>query len=144
MDEVKDLEVYVRRMEKSLMDKLFFVDKIYEPVNSILDFGCANGVLIQTMQRLFPEYNYVGYDISPEMLQQAKINAPEAVFYEDWDQISLDFSGSLLNISSTVHEVYAYGNEASVAQFWDRVFHSGFRYIAIRDMMLTENLPDEE
>lgn len=139
MDEVKNLEVYVRRMEKSLMDKLFFVDKIYEPVNSILDFGCANGVLIQTMQRLFPEYNYVGYDISPEMLQQAKINAPEAVFYEDWDQISLDFSGSLLNISSTVHEVYAYGNEASVAQFWDRVFHSGFRYIAIRDMMLSRN-----
>ena len=35
--------------------------------------------------------------------------------------------------------MYSYGTEASVTEFWDRVFGSGFKYIAIRDMMVSEN-----
>ena len=72
MEKVADLEVYVQRMQKSFMDKMFFIDKIFEPIDTILDFGCANGVLIRAMQYLFPEYSYVGYDISEDMIKKAK------------------------------------------------------------------------
>ena len=68
MEKVPDLEVYVQRMQKSFMDKMFFIDKIFEPIDAILDFGCANGVLIRAMQYLFPEYEYIGYDISADMI----------------------------------------------------------------------------
>lgn len=137
---VTDLEVYIQRMQRSFLDKLFFADKIFEPIHTILDFGCANGVLIQAMRGLFPEYSYVGYDISPEMIQKARELLPDGQFCQEWEQIRVDPDATLLNISSTVHEVYSYGDEASVKLFWDRVFGSGFKYIAIRDMMISEDI----
>lgn len=138
MEKVADLEVYVQRMQKSFMDKMFFIDKIFEPIDTILDFGCANGVLIRAMQYLFPEYEYIGYDISEDMIRKAKELLPECKFYKEWNEIAMDPKETLINISSTLHEVYSYGTEASVAEFWDRVFGSGFKYIAIRDMMVSE------
>ena len=63
---------------------------------------------------------------------------PECKFYKEWNEIAMDPKETLINISSTLHEVYSYGTEASVAEFWERVFGSGFKYIAIRDMMVSE------
>lgn len=140
MDKLKDIEVYVQRMQKSFLDKMFFIDKIFEPIENILDFGCANGVLIRAMHFLFPEYKYTGYDISEEMIEKAKELVPQCNFYAKWDFINLPFDSTLLNISSTLHEVYSYGTEKSIDEFWDRVFHSGFKYIAIRDMMLSDSI----
>lgn len=133
--EIRDLNVYVNRMQKSILDKLFFIDKVFEPFANILDFGCANGELIKAVNALFGEYRFIGYDINEDMLRTARVNVPFGEFYSDWSQIQVDFRDTLLNISSTVHEVYSYGSEEDVAEFWERVFHSGFRYIAIRDMM---------
>ena len=140
MDKVSTLEIYGQRMEKSLLEKLFFIDKVFEPVETVLDFGCANGVMIKMMQQLFPEYHYIGYDISPEMIALAKQHIPGADFYTDWDEIRCDPGKTLINISSTLHEVCHYGTEDSIRIFWDRLFHSGFRYIAIRDMMLSDHI----
>lgn len=140
MDKLNNIEVYVKRMEKSLLDKMFFVDKIFEPIDNILDFGCANGVLIHAMSYLFPEYKYVGYDISREMIEKAKEYVPDAEFYEKWEDIGINPENSLVNISSTLHEVYSYGDEKSIEEFWDRILNSGFKYIAIRDMMLSDNI----
>ena len=140
MEQLRDINGYVQKMEKSLMDKLFFIDKLYEPVEYIVDFGCANGVLIRALQALFPEYRYIGYDISSDMIRRGKETVPTAAFYDNWQEIRIPFDRALLNISSTVHEVYAYGTEHSIKEFWDNVFHSGFQYIAIRDMMLSDEI----
>lgn len=127
-------------MEKSLLDKMFFMDKFFDPIENILDFGCANGVLIRALSYLFPEHNYIGYDISEEMIELAKDIAPEASFISNWNDIKVSPENTLLNISSTLHEVYSYGTEESINEFWDRVFNSGFKYIAIRDMMLSDKI----
>ena len=140
MERLNDIEVYVQRMQKSFLDKMFFIDKIFEPVDNIIDFGCANGVLIRAMSFLFPEYKYIGYDISEDMIEKAKELVPECSFHTRWNDIEADFTSSLLNISSTLHEVYSYGTKESVDEFWDRVFGSGFKYIAIRDMMLSDSI----
>lgn len=135
---IADLEVYLHRMQKSILDKLFFIDKVFEPFTSIVDFGCANGELIKALHAFFGEYRYVGYDLSPEMVAAARRNVPEASFCAEWDAIDVPFETSLLNISSTVHEVYSYSTEEEIEVFWARVFQSGFRYVTIRDMMLSE------
>lgn len=140
MEKVADLEVYSQRMQRSFLDKLFFADKVFEPIDTILDFGCANGVLIGAMQGLFPEYHYVGYDISEDMIRKARERVPGAVFCQEWEELPVRPETTLLNISSTIHEVYSYGDEASVRLFWQRVFGSGFKYVAIRDMMISENI----
>lgn len=134
---INDLNVYLRRMEKSLYDKMFFIDKIFTPVDTVLDFGCANGGLIKCLSILFGDSNYAGFDISPEMIDAARGNVPEANFYSEWDKINIPFDRSLLNISSTVHEVYSYGTPDDISVFLERVFDSGFRYITIRDMMFS-------
>lgn len=140
MDSISNLDIYVSRMQKSFLDKMFFMDKVFEPVKTILDFGCANGVLIRAMKFLFPEYRYIGYDISEDMIAKAKALVENAEFYDRWSDIPMKAEDTLINISSTLHEVYSYGTEESVNEFWNRVFHSGFRYIAIRDMMLSDNI----
>lgn len=140
MEKLNDIEVYVQRMQKSFLDKMFFIDKIFEPVEDIIDFGCANGVLIRAMQFLFPEHGYIGYDINEDMIKKAMALVPECRFYTDWNDIKADKSKALLNVSSTLHEVYSYGTKESVAEFWNRAFNSGFKYIAIRDMMLSESI----
>lgn len=37
-------------------------------------------------------------------------------------------------LSSVIHEVYSYGDNQSVNEFWRQVFNENFRYIAIRDL----------
>lgn len=136
---INDLSIYLHRMQKSVLDKMFFIDKVFEPFGTILDFGCANGELIKALQAFFGEYTYIGYDLSEEMIAAAKENVKEASFFTEWDQMQVDFSDSLLNISCTIHEVYSYSTPEDVEIFWNRVFESGFKYITIRDMMLSEN-----
>lgn len=136
--QISNLNVYISRMQKSVLDKMFFIDKVFDPFSGIVDFGCANGELIKALQALFNEYRYIGYDISEEMLSVARINVPSAEFYSDWNEMKVDFTDSLLNISSTLHEVYSYCSQEEIEEFWTRVFESGFKYITIRDMMLSD------
>ena len=135
---IADLEIYLTRMQRSILDKMFFIDKVFEPFEYVLDFGCANGELIKALMAMCADYRYVGYDISGEMITAARENVPSASFYSDWDEIPIPFGSSMINISSTLHEVYAYGTRRDVEEFWERVLKSGFRYIAIRDMMYAD------
>ena len=137
---IADLNVYLGRMQKSVFDKLFFLDKVFEPFDNIVDFGCANGELIKAISLFFgDDYNYYGYDISEPMIEAARSNAPFASFCTDWSELDIPFEKSLINISSTIHEIYSYCAAAQIEEFWDRVFKSGFKYIAIRDMMISES-----
>ena len=135
---ISDLDIYLTRMQRSILDKMFFMDKVFEPFRCILDFGCANGELIRAMQQMFPDYTYVGYDISAEMIEAARKHVPDAQFYDNWDSIDTPFAESLINISSTVHEVYSYCSETDIEIFWNRVFGSGFQYVTIRDMSFSQ------
>lgn len=143
---ISNYSVYLHRMQQSVLDKLFFFDKIFEPVKTIVDFGCANGEMLKSLQLFSCDYRFIGYDISQTMIEAAKENVPNVEFYSNWDEIQLNPEESLVNISSTIHEVYSYGTEADVAQFWDRMLRSGFKYVSIRDMMVSdadEAAPDE-
>lgn len=139
-NKITDREIYLTRMERSILDKMFFIDKVFEPFEYVLDFGCANGVLIKALREMCPEYRYAGYDIDSDMIAAARSKLPGVPFFTDWDSIALPFERCLLNISSTIHEVYSYGTKADVEQFWERVFGSGFRYVTIRDMMFSQSL----
>ena len=137
---ITDREIYLTRMQRSILDKMFFIDKVFEPFESILDFGCANGELIKALMRMCPDYEYAGYDIDSAMIEDARKNVPSVRFFDRWDDIPIDPGTSLINISSTIHEVYSYGTKADVSEFWERVYGSGFKYITVRDMMYSEAL----
>ncbi len=152
-NEIQNIALYTNRMRKSLLDKLFFLDKTYDPITAVVDFGCADGALIKAMQVFFPEYTYLGYDNNKEMVKRARAQNKEAFFFSDWERVLAMLDNlaqrnqALLNVSSCVHEVYSYGSPPDIEQFWERVFSSGFEYVAIRDMVrpsiTNAHIPDE-
>lgn len=144
MNQISDLDVYNLRMTKSMIDKLFFLDMSVN-LEGVLDFGCADGTLLRHVDAFCPGLKLVGYDLDPEMVRLAASQFPKACFSSDW-QAAVDaaFSGGVgsnicLNLSSVIHEVYSYSGAEGIDTFWKRAYGSGFEYIAIRDMMLSES-----
>lgn len=135
--EIKDIKVYNDWMHKSLIDKLFFLQ--FVNCDTFVDFGCADGHLLKCLREQFPDLNLIGYDISDEMLHLAEKNLEgmNVKLLNDFTEIQkIDLSNATLILSSVIHEVYSYGNADSIHEFWDRVFNNGFKYIAVRDLMI--------
>ena len=129
---IRDYNAYNGRMELSMMDKLFFVDKV--DTDLVVDFGCANGVLLKAIRRLKPDVKLVGYDTD---LSTAGTTV-EFPIHADWEYVKAaveDSEHATLVLSSVIHEVYHYGSKADIDAFWKKVFETGFEYIVIRDMV---------
>lgn len=162
---IHDIEKYNFRMQQSLIDKIFFMDKIFD-VHAILDFGCADGSLIFLLHKLFPQYRYQGFDCAQEMILKAvehlnSLNAsPENPigidFFHKWEQaygqlpnffngwsamgpnqVHIEPNETCLLLSSVIHEVYSYGPN-TINEFWDRIFTLNPKYIVIRDMSVSK------
>jgi hypothetical protein len=134
---------YTESMKKSLLDKIFFMDKIDTQV--IIDYGCADGTLIHFLSLLFPDLHYVGYDVDQKMLTEARKRCgknDKIFFTSSWGEAVRKFVDrpKAVILSSVVHEIYAYGTRADVDDLWRRVFHGNFDYIVIRDMIPSSSL----
>jgi hypothetical protein len=128
---ITDYTDYNNRMQKSMMDKLFFVDKVEPDV--IVDFGCADGALMKSIRKL-SDVKLIGYDNDPEMARRST----DFPIFSDWGSVTatiFDANHPALVISSVIHEVCHYGSKADIDTFWSQVFNSGFEYIIIRDMI---------
>lgn len=140
--EIVDQANYNALMAKSLMDKLFFVDKIEPDV--VFDFGCADGLLLEHIALWLPESRFVGYDNNESMIVTAKNRIPDNdrfLFFSNWEDVQKQIDVAHRNgekaaiiLSSIIHEVYHYQEPHEVDLFWKRIFDA-FDYIVIRDMM---------
>ncbi len=54
----------------------------------ILDFGCGAGRSLPYLDRLFPNAEIWGYDVSPASLDIAKERVPRAILFSDWSTSS--------------------------------------------------------
>jgi hypothetical protein len=131
--DITNYSVYNHRMELSMIDKLFFADKI-QP-DFIVDFGCADGTLLRSIKAMNPTVPVAGYDIDPEMCKHSTKDTP---IYSDWHDV-MSATGfakrPALVLNSVIHEVCHYGSQADIRDFWNKVLNSGFKYIIIRDMV---------
>ena len=134
---ITDYSCYNENMKKSLLDKIFFIDKI--DTKLIVDYGCADGILISFLSKLFPDYEYIGYDVDESMIELANKNCKgmkNCFFTTDWNKIIKKIKGrnATVLLSSVIHEIYAYGTRKDVDNMWNRIFGE-FQYIVIRDMI---------
>ena len=141
---INNYDVYNKRMDKSFQDKLFFLDKIKDNVEAIVDFGCADGALIRHLSE-FTNIELVGYDSDYNMIDiaKSKTNKDNCLFNEDFEEIIKEEiipQESLLNISSVIHEVYSYLDSKDIEIFWNMVLDSNFKYISIRDLCASESI----
>lgn len=145
-NEIQNIEVYNDRMAKTLIDKIFFIDKVDADV--FIDFGCADGTVLGYLHDLFPNNYYVGYDINPDMIAIAeKKNADRNIkFFSTMDDIkkylnNFDSQHKVcLILNSVIHEIYSYSSYEQIEEFYDFAFSGLFDYIAIRDMMPNQSI----
>jgi len=142
METIKDLDVYLQRMEVGMLDKLFFLQEIdMNDVDIIVDFGCADGTLLTHIKDLYTDKICVGYDIDREMLNrihnpyilkisELKVLADFLDGYEDMN--------ALVVFSSVLHELNSYLTKEERDHIWHTICgNSTVKYIAIRDMRLS-------
>lgn len=138
-ESIKNYSVYTEGMKKSLLDKIFFMDKV--DTNLIIDYGCADGTLIHFLSSLFPELHYIGYDIDETMLKKARERFDETeniIFTSSWEEVenhAILSKNATLVLSSVIHEIYAYGTNNDVEKLWETMFSRFFKYVVIRDMV---------
>lgn len=141
-NDINDYSTYNNRMNRSMLDKVFFLDKIH--THSIVDYGCGDGTLLNFVSNhVEPNIQLLGYDNDHKMLQEAQKNTTRITFGSDWGELMTllpERNGELfyrntLVLSSVIHEIYHYSTPQQVDEFWKRVFNSKFAYIAIRDMI---------
>ena len=113
--------------------KLFFLNQIPTgAVDTIVDFGCADGCLFQAMRQLGIDWKQIGIDNEVAFKELFLIRNPNATWirsqYPALDNVA-DPKHCILNLSSVIHEVYSYMDPKQVELFWKAVFESGFQYI---------------
>lgn len=134
MTPIADMDTYTAGMRKSIQDKLWFIDKVADKVDSVVDYGCADGALLYEIHNICPSIRLYGYDNNVEMLQRASTLCPFATYSQR--TIKAPDSKSLLVVSSVFHEIYSYSTDIKAE--CASIFNSGYRYIAIRDMFYTK------
>lgn len=134
LNPIVDHSIYEKRMSMSLLDKAFFADKISDS-DLVVDFGCADGVLLRFLKGCFPDMAVLGYDVDTTM---AKHSVDNALIYTNWEAVMKEVKKAkkaTLNLSSVIHEVFHYCSRGDIDLFWEQVFNSGFAYIVVRDMV---------
>ena len=141
MISLNNINIYNERMAAGMEDKLWFLDKI--DCDTIVDFGCADGALLQHIAMLLPNVKLIGIDNNEDMRALAKKNVPTAqiIDFSELDD-SIDYSNSVLVLSSVIHEIFAYSSEREANMLLYKLFTLGFKYIAIRDMFLSDTIDD--
>ena len=139
MEKIKDYTVYNEGMRKSIRDKLFWEGLVDEKVQAVCDFGCADGELLKQVQIDFPNWELYGIDNDSHMRELAEKKIPDANICISFDEY-IPTDNCILNISSVIHEIYSYCSGEQIDNFWENVFDSRFRYIAIRDFMISKSI----
>lgn len=144
-----DYDIYTTEMSKSIWDKAFFMDKI-PGAKCVIDFGCADGAMIRTLGKLFPDITFIGYDFNTELIARAMSSAPflaNVVYFQIFENViefvkSRGFSRDeiCINFSSVLHEVYS-ESPAEILMIRHAISDIQPKYITIRDMYCDEEIP---
>jgi len=136
MNDITDRQHYVEAMRKTLDQKLFFMDKL-DP-DFILDFGCADGALVEAALGIKPEMVAWGYDNDSEMIKDVS-EYGKGLYTIDLKlalQCAKEARGTrVLVLSSVLHEIYSACGHDEIRTLWKNIQEVGFDFIVVRDML---------
>ena len=150
---MKNIVKYNAEMRKSLIDKIFFIDKVESDV--FVDYGCADGIMLKFLSELFPDSKFIGYDNNAEMIQIAKhnlTNMHKNIQYTT--ELSANYFTHDPNMTTAViasslfHEMYCYETLPSGENlyFWTHIQNEfpGLKYVIIRDMCVSSKILNQQ
>jgi len=148
MTEIRDRAVFLDRMAKSLKEKLKVSRFIPRDARSVLDVGCADGIVTIALAYMFPHIQFMGIDLDEEFIERANKSAQaenlsnvrfECMYLRDLLARPEKFDAVLF--VSVLHEFYTYGEGISsvlkaLADAHELLNQNG--EIVIKDMILHE------
>jgi len=101
-------EVYAEGMEASATDKAKLL-KFVRP-GAIADLGCGTGTVLELLRRKYRKSQFVGVDLSPEMIERCRKRFPDGEFLHHDITFRIFAEGSLdtIVLCSILHEVFSY------------------------------------
>lgn len=138
MTPISNIDVYNAGMRKSMLDKIWWIDKIDDNISSVMDYGCADGALLAMVHEMNPDFSLYGFDFNEEMIARALTNVPSGKFSDNFYSVSNGIcrENATLIASSVFHEIENYSED--ITSEYERIFYNGYKYIAIRDMFISE------
>ena len=137
-------EKYFALLEKGMLDKVWFLEKIEHSTETLVDFGCGDGSLFTIIDRIYPgKFRYIGIDHDEKMIALAKENGIE--IYSSLAELpEIDYGKSALILNSVLHEIFSYSAFNVAYELFEEMAAKKFRHIAIRDMCLNrkDKLPN--
>ena len=137
---MRNFQSYYERMGKNIEEKTDFIIQELQTgdYEKVLDFGCANGAVIEDLAQRFPKIQFYGYDkqgvISENLSTQLRKIKSLNIFYTyGLGEVIVD-NKTLVILSSVLHENF-YGNHF-IPEF-ETVWYKYLRFaetITIRDM----------
>ena len=143
MEKIRNYKTYTDGMAKTFADKAWFVEKLPPHIDTLIDFGCADGAFIAYIERTYPNrFKYfIADDNDDKMLRTAKKNLlplwneHRITFQLGLNDLSvLDTPTSVLVLNSVLHEVFSYCEPKEYNEFFANIRRLGVPIIAIRDM----------
>lgn len=138
---ISNMDKYLSAMTKGFDDKIFFVKKL-DDLDLLVDFGCADGQMLNYLTHVKPDMTLIGYDLDFNMIKISREKFPNMFFSDNWKEIMEEVNSKKnegkvkgLLLSSIIHEVYSYAGTENKDIFWKNVFDDSFTYVIIRDMM---------
>jgi hypothetical protein len=131
---IDDISGYLNKMGYGLEDKLYFLNMI--DIDCLVDFGAADGVILEKIKKIKPNITTIGYDIDDMMISQMNKKNIDYVTNDisKVKRIIKEYKNPGILLSSVLHEVYSYSTNKEIIKFWEFLFNSDFKYIIIRDM----------
>lgn len=110
---MRNFNEYQLNLEKSLKQKLFFLDKInIAEYDLIVDYGCGTGIVLNEIKKrtdkLGTNPTLIGYDYNYEMITVCKKKYEDILFTYKQDQIRCNlgnYKKKLIIFSSVLHEM---------------------------------------
>lgn len=137
MYNISNKDIYFKRMRVGMYDKCWWVDKIYPEVDTVIDFGCADGTLWEAIKVLCPQITtYYGIENNEEFFDA--LDTKSIQHYSTIEELpqNLDWNCTIVVMNSVVHEICYYQGEIAFKDLFKKIQGFGVRHIAIRDMCL--------
>ena len=127
-------------------------DKSLTDFNSVLDFGCGEGRLIQNVINLIPEGDIYGCDVIQELIDQCKRKFPRGHFIHNDVKPPIDFNDNQFDLIYT-YSVFTHlteENHLAWLQEFSRILKPGgvmihsvksYKFIRRAQLFSPENLP---
>lgn len=135
MYNISDKDIYLKRMRVGMYDKCWWVDKIYPEVDTVIDFGCADGSLWEVIKVLCPQITkYYGIESNKEFY--SILDEKDIEYCSSFDTLpnGIEWDKTIIVMNSVVHEICYYQSIKDFMALLRKFKRVGVRHIAIRDM----------